>query len=64
MTPLQKHKNKIERRIKTLNQKIEDKTEKIKEIQNNKKKYIGPIPQSDKKTRRQHNQIKKTRTRY
>ena len=59
MTPLQKHKNKIERRIKTLNQKIEDKTEKIKEIQNNKKKYIGPIPQSDKKTRRQHNQIKK-----
>ena len=59
MTPLQKQKNKIERRVKTLNQKIEDKTEKIKEIQNNKKKYIGPIPQSDKKTRRQHNQIKK-----
>lgn len=59
MTPLLRHTNKIERRIKTLNKKINKKETTIQEIKQQKKKYKGPIPHTDKKTRKQHNKIKK-----
>lgn len=59
MTPLTKHTNKLKRRIKTLNNKIQQNQEKIEETKQQKKKYRGPIPKSDKKTRRQHEKIKK-----
>lgn len=58
MTPLTKHINKQERRIKTLNNQINKKENSIKEIRQNKKKYPGPIPLKDKKTRKQQKKIK------
>ena len=58
MTPLQKHINKQERRNKRLKQQINKKELKIEEIEKNKKKYIGRIPQQDKKTRKQIQKIK------
>lgn len=57
-TPLQKHINHLNRRIKTLNTQITKNETKIKNIKVNKKKYHGPIPKKDKKTRKQHAKIK------
>ena len=59
MTPLIRHINKLERRIKTLDKKINKKETVILELKENKMKYIGPIPLKDKKTRKQHDTIKK-----
>lgn len=58
MTPLTKHTNKLERKIKTLENRINKKETRIMEIRQNKKKYWGPIPLKDKKTRKQQNKIK------
>ena len=49
MTSLTKHTNKLNRKIKTLENKITEKTEKINKIKENKKIYIGRIPLKDKK---------------
>jgi prefoldin subunit 5 len=51
-TPLQKYINKLNRRIKTLNTEITRNETKINNIEVNKKKYQGPIPKKDKKTRK------------
>ena len=57
MTSLTKHTNKLNRKIKTLENKITEKTEKINKIKENKKIYIGRIPLKDKKTHKQNQKI-------
>ena len=44
--------------LETIKNQIKDKKNKIKEIRVNKKKYNGPIPNNDKKTTKQQNDIK------
>lgn len=58
MTPLNKHTNKIRRKNKTIEEQITSKTTKIKNIEQNKKKYTGRIPLKDKKTNTQIQKIK------
>lgn len=58
MTPLTKHTNKIKRRNKTLEEQINQKTNKITTIKQNKMKYIGWVPLNDTKTKTQIQKIK------
>ena len=58
MTPLTKHTNKIKRRNKTLEEQINQKTNKITTIKQNKRKYIGWVPLNDTKTKTQIQKIK------
>lgn len=57
MTPLQKYKNKLGRRIKTLTNKIQEKKEKIEDIQSKKKRnildeYLKAIKKQEDKTKK------------